>query len=457
MRAAGVCVSHFMRCHTILRRSLLCALLLCAALSRAEEPAKQPPKPTLSLSLESYGYRPSSNAMALRGGYANATLSFINPDNLLLTYSARKLMTRDPDQRESDDDHTVRAVVIHLPDGKAIRETEWRLHDRATYLWPLASGHFLLRVRNNLYSLDPLGSFNPEHMGQRLLVASDGDLDLVETSPSRDVLLLETSPAAKIGDDPLEKHDHPVTATFFRIAIGPDGAVALTGRGKVAARDLFTFPFTSMGVLESVPEDRTHWGFDFHPYTGKTIQLAGFTSTCRPRGYFISDAEFFAFGCRGGDDKRLMGGFNLMAEAKWVFTTDDPPLWLAIDPAPAVGRFAMRNTITNVPMHEDDARFGDGIRGQEVRVFGDREGDELLRVTASPVQRPAGNFALSPDGLRLAVLRDAQLEIYTLPPVDAADRKLHEREVQALTPFRLAGEANIALSLSSAESTDSQR
>jgi hypothetical protein len=446
-----------MCCYITFRRGLLCALLiLCAASVRAEEPApaKAPPKPAQSFDLEKFGYRPNVNAMALRGGYTNATVSFINADNLLLTYSARKLMTRDPDQREGDDDHTVRAVVIHLPDGKAIREAEFRLHDRSPYLWPLADGHFLLRVRSNLYSLDPLGNFNPEHLGQRLLIDTKADLDLVESSPSHDVLLVETSPAAQIGDDATERHDHPVSATFFRVSIGADGAVVLSNRGRVSAKDLFSFPFTSMGVLESVQEDRVHWGFDFHPYTGRNMPLAGFASTCRPHALFISDAEFFAFGCRGGDDRRLMGGFNLMAEAKWVFTTDDVPLWVAVDAAPAVGRFALRNTLTNVPMQEDDIRFGDGLRGQEVRVFGDREGDELLRVTASPVQKPRGNFALSPDGLRLAVLHDSHLEIYALPPVDAADRKLHEREVQALAPLRNSADANIALSLSSADSTE---
>jgi hypothetical protein len=449
MRAGILLRLHLMGCHTTLRRFLLCSPLLCGMMSRAEEPMKPTPKPAQSFQLESYGYRPASNSMTMRAGYTNATVNFIDADHLLLTYSAHKLMPRDPSQREGDDDHIIRGVVIHLPDGKAVRETEWRVHDRAPYLWPLAGGHFLIRIRNNLYSLDPMGKFNPEHLGQRLLVESNNDLELIQTSPARDLLLVEAVPAAKIGDDPDEKRDHNVTATFFQITTNSDGAVLLASRGKVSASDAFSFPFTSMGVLQSVQEDRTHWGFDFHPYTGKSMELAGFTSTCRPRSFFISDAEFFAFGCRGGDDRRLMGGFNLMAEAKWVFTTDYSPLWMVIDAAPAVGRFAMRNTITSMPIPEGDVEFGNGVTGQEVRVFGDSEGDELLRVTVSPIQRPVGNFALSPDGLRLAVFHDTQLEIYSLPPVNAADRKLHEREVQALAPLHRATESDIAVSLSS--------
>ena len=438
-------------------RSVRCALLLacgvaaCADVAAgAEEPKAKaiPPRPAQSLALESYGYRPSSNNIALRAGYTNATVSFIDADNILLTYSARKLMARNPEQREGDDDHTVRAVVVHLPDGKAVRETEWRMHDRAPYLWPLADGRFLLRIRGNLYSLDPLGSFDPAHLGQRLAVESSNDLVVLQLSPTRDLMILETAPAAKIGDDPEAKRGRVITANFFRIAIGKDSTIQLTNRGRASTADPFSLAFTSMGVLQSIKEDRTHWGFDFHSYGGKNVELAGFTTTCRPRPIFISDAEFFAYGCRGGEDRRLMGGFNLMAEAKWVFTTDDPPLWLSVDAAPAVGRFAMRNTVTSVPMPEEELRFGDDIRGQEVRVFGDRLGNELLRVTASPTQRPDGNFALAPDGLRLAVLHDTQLEIYNLPPIDAADRKLHEREVQALAPLRKSAEADIAAALS---------
>src|SRR5258707_926582 len=89
--------------------------------------------------------KPSGREM--RAGYTSATVAFIDNDHVLLTYSARKLLKRSPDQREGDDDHAVRAEVVHLPDGKVVRETEWRMHDRAPYLWVLGSGRFLLRER----------------------------------------------------------------------------------------------------------------------------------------------------------------------------------------------------------------------------------------------------------------------------------------------------------------------
>ena len=389
--------------------------------------------------------------MALRAGYTSATVSFIDNDHVLLTYSARRLLKRSPDQREGDDDHAVQADVVHLPDGKVVRQVEWRMHDRAPYLWSLGNGRFLLRERGDLYTIDPLGGKDGTGLEKRLLIHSEDDIETIQFSPSHDLLLVETSPAMKVGDDPDEQKSRPVSAKFYRIWTDNSGSLRLTSRGEAVARDAFSISFTSTGVLQTVKEDRTHWGFDFHPFVGKSIELAGFTSTCRPHSVFVSDAEFFAYGCRGGDDRRLLGGFNLLGDAKWVFTLDDPPLWLAVDTAPANGRFAVRSTLTNSPAQESDRLNHDEIRGEEVRVYGSREGEELLRVVCSPAQRPGGNFSLSPDGLKLAVLAETNLQVYTLPSISAEDRKLHEREQTALQGLKAAADANIAAFLTRAE------
>ncbi len=433
--ALGVCLA-----------TMACITMVAADGAAGLAPRRTPPVPAVALPLEDFGFRTGLNPMALHAGYTNGTINFIDSNHLLLTFSARKLMKRSPEQREGDDDHTVRAVVVHLPDGKVVRETEWRMHDRAAYLWPIGGGRFLLRERGNLFSLHPLGSDHPEELGRRLVWKSEDDIQAVQLSPGRDLLLVETTPPARIGDDPDEKVDRPVTAHFYHVIVEGD-SVILSNRGRAKARDAFSIAFTSMGVLQTVREDRMHWGFDFHPYKGKNIELGGFTSTCRPRGIFISDAGFFAYGCRGGDDRRLMGGFNLLAEARWVFTIDDPPLWLAVDTSPATGRFAVRNTLTTVPAQEADRLNPTDLRAQEVRVYSSREGDELLRVVCSPEQRPAGNFSLSPDGLKLAVLHAGQLEVYELPPVSSEDRKQHEREEAALATLHSSAEADVGVAL----------
>ena len=430
--------------------ALAVAGVACLPVTRAEhaDAARALPVAAVSLPLESYGYRPKLNAMALRAGYTSATVSFIDNDHVLLTFSARKLLKRSADQRDGDDDHAVRAEVIHLPDGKLVRETEWRMHDRAPYLWALGDGRFLLRERGDLFTLDPLGINAGTTFGRHLLIHSEEDIESLQLSPSHDLLLLETSPAAKVGDDPDEQKERPVSARFYRVSTDASGTLRLASRGEAVAKSSFSIAFTSTGVLQTVREDKTHWGFDFHPFSGKNIELAGFTSTCRPHSIFVSDAEFFAYGCRGGEDRRLLGGFNLLGEAKWVFTLDDPPLWLSVEASPASGRFAVRSTLTTAPAQDTDRLDHDEIRGEEVRVYGSREGEELLRVICSPAQRPGGNFALSPNGLKLAVLAYTDLQVYNLPPIPPEDRKLHEREQAALQGLKAAADANIAAFLS---------
>lgn len=403
--------------------------------------------PESSFPLERFGYRPGASSIALRAGYTNATLSFIDAEHLLLTFSARKLMTRAHDQRETDDDHTVRAEVIHLPDGAVVRETEWRMHDRAPYLWQLGNGRFLLRERGDLYTLDPLGTAQGESLGRRMLLHSENEIESLQLSPSRDLMLLETVPAREVGDDPEEHKPRTVAVDFFKVVPEPGGAVSLKERGHAIAHTAFSVAFTAMGVLQTVQEDRTHWGFDFQSYEGKKLELAGFTSTCRPSSIFVSDAEFFAYGCRGGEDRKLMGGFNLLAEAKWVFTTDDAPLWLGVSNAPQAGRFAVRNTLSSVAAADNERLNAGEVRAQEVRVYSSREGQELLRVNCGPAQRAGGNFALSPDGLHLAVLHGAQLEVYSLPPVPPEDRKLYEREQASLAPLRSSTDINVTSAL----------
>ncbi len=437
------------------RALFICILVtasVCAAriLHAAGGAPKRVASPSVSLSLETYGFRPGSGPMALHAGYANATIDFIDSNDVLLTFSVRKLMKRLPTQRETDDDHTVRAEVIHLPDGKVVRETEWRVHDRAPYLWPLGRGRFILRERSDLFTLEPLGSHQPSEFGRRLLWKSDDEIEAVQLSPMRDLLLVETAPPIRIGDDTDDKKERPVTARFYRVLDEGDH-VLLSSRGRVRAHDAFSLAFTSTGVLQTVREDRTHWGFDFHPYKGENIELGGFTSTCRPHSVFTSDTEFFAFGCRGGEDRRLLGGFNLLAEARWVFTLDDPPLWLATESSPSTGRFAVRNTLTTSPAQESDRLDRGELRAQEVRVYSSREGDELLRVVCSPEQKPRGNFSLSSDGLRLAVLHGDQLEIYDLQPLSGEDRKLLEREQSVLGRLHPAAEADIAEALTDRE------
>ena len=48
------------------------------------------------------------------------------------------------------------------------------------------------------------------------------------------------------------------------------------------------------------------------------------------------------------------------------------------------------------------------LTGQSVVVYQTESGKQLLHVDCSPIARAGQNFALSPDGMSLAVIRDGR-------------------------------------------------
>jgi hypothetical protein len=102
------------------------------------------------------------------------------------------------------------------------------------------------------------------------------------------------------------------------------------------------------------------------------------------------------------------------------------------------------------------------VSAQEVRVMQSYNGKLLFRIACTPVERAGENFALSADGLRLAVVREtlvhhaatkdydeytereAAVEVYALPPLTEKDQAA-VKAAEALAP-KDAG-ARIDLSL----------
>ncbi len=84
------------------------------------------------------------------------SLNFVDRDHVLITFNPKKLLTRLADCPPSHADRLMHAAVLEVPSGKVVKETDWYLHDRRRYLWPLSSGGFLLRKLNCLYLVDSL-------------------------------------------------------------------------------------------------------------------------------------------------------------------------------------------------------------------------------------------------------------------------------------------------------------
>jgi len=132
--------------------------------------------------------------------------------------------------------------------------------------------------------------------------------------------------------------------------------------------------------------------------------------------------------------------------------------------APAGGRFALGRTIV---ASQTDIAAAPPADTQEVRVYQSYNGKLLLRLNCTPVQRAGQNFALSPDGLQVAVIREESthyeatkehgaytqietgVEIYALPALSKDDRAAVEK-AQTLAPTDTGARIDLALARVSA-------
>jgi hypothetical protein len=83
------------------------------------------------------------------------------------------------------------------------------------------------------------------------------------------------------------------------------------------------------------------------------------------------------------------------------------------------------------------------VTAQEVRVYQSYDGREVFRIDLTPVERAGQNFALSPDGMRLAVMRETQVHHAATKDYGAYTQKETGVEVYALPPPTKEDEAAV--------------
>jgi hypothetical protein len=373
----------------------------------------------------------------LLGGSSMLTVHFVDADHLLVTFGLRRLMKREPGELPDDGDRMVGAALVELPSGKLLARTEWRLHDRAQYLWELGQGRFLLRVRNQLTVLAPMAAGGAKDAFRETpLLRADRKIVALQVSASQDLLTLETTKLVGAETDPV-----PVQLNFYRLKSTGAGAEGLTiaSAGAIRAHTVVELPMTSGGFLDVIEGGKDRWLFNFDEHTGKVNELAEWDTTCAPRATFVGHAEFVAFGCRGSTEKLDLAGFNLKGEEMWQQSFMDAHVAPVFAFAPAAGRFALERIVVAGAVDEEAPLLENIVRGQEVRVVQSYDGKLLFRIDCTPVQRAGQNFALSADGMRLAVMREtlvhhdatkdydeytehqAAVEVYALPPLTEKD------------------------------------
>jgi len=282
------------------------------------------------------------------------------------------------------------------------------------------------------------------------------------TSPHRvphDPVLLHRDPSAPRADP------YPIQINFIRLVASPDvpDRVLAQHAGLFPVEKHIVIPLTADGFLRIRGKSGSTVLMDFVTFTGDVTDLGDYNTSCSISPTFVSHSEFVTFGCRGSDDKLQLAGFNIHGDLMWVSDLDDAATYPFFEAAPTAGRFAFSHTLISSTVFDNETPSTDQLVAQEVRVVQTYNGKQLLRAYTSPIQRSGQNFALSPDGLSLAVIHDPTIvypshdtpenvvrhpviEIYKLPPLSDKDRQQTQVEAALAPPSK-----DVPVQFSSAE------
>jgi hypothetical protein len=388
--------------------------------SWAQQPASPPPHPgarkaqadaqpapALRIDVAPLGYIPPG-AFYLTYRLSSATLHFIDNDHLLFTFRTGGLLRRLPSDRPGDDDQQIRAVVLDAHTGKVIRQAEWRMHDRAQYLWPFADGKFVVRVRDTLYLTDDSLALTP-------WLAFDTTLREIQVSPDRRMMVLERDDPSKQAPS-LAEGDLPPSRNPVKVEIVAAGAHAAT-----VIRDTdsaVNVPVIGDGILDVLEGGAmgTYAVRDV-PFAGKPRILAEVKSNCQPSVEPLSARVALVVGCYLEGDDRPVAAVTIDGRELWRDRWQNKYIWGWFTFAENGSRFAYESVQVSHPISAFDALDQDDIAAQLVGVYDTESGKLVLVRDTSPILTAGQNVALSPDGMRFAVLRNGAIELYDLPPV----------------------------------------
>jgi hypothetical protein len=392
---------------------LAVACLLCSPLHAASNQKKTDPEPQpdLRIPVAPLGYMaPSSFYLVSR--LSSISLDFVDNDHLLFTFRLPGLMKRLPDDPPNDEDQMIRADVLELPSGTVVSKAEWRMHDRMRYLWRLANGRFLVRQRSALFAMDQSLELKP-------FIDSDMPLESIQISPDRKVMAIEAhkkqenqQTLASISGD---LGDAPPDAKTVQVFIMHTEDRSLIARAEVL--NAVEIPMLGEGHLQSIPGKQNNWLIRYLPFKGEPRDLTQVESACHPSEEAVSGEVALIFACPRSGDDHLVSAVNLDGKILWQQRWESRYIWPTFQLTQDGSRFAYSSLQVSHAVGIMDPIDETTITHQMVGVFDTQTGQLRLARNATPILSAGQNYALSPDGLRFAILRDGAIEVYNLPPV----------------------------------------
>jgi hypothetical protein len=430
-------------------------------------------KPSASIGISPLGFAPPA-AYYLGQRYSQASLGFLDENNLLFTFRVPGLIPREPGNKFQPSERHIRALTLSIRTGEVLAEGLWSVHDFDQYLWMLGDGKFLLRDRNLVQVGDAALHLEP-------YLRFPGTVHSLELDPRKQVLVTNTSeppaPEERAPQNNRENHQPapdanssapevqtPATAAASVVAnpgsVPPRNPGSALGAGSsvVTGNSTFTLdsptpanqylvrilslvdrkvllysrtngsvhvPVDGDGYYESLRGNDNKWMISFEFFSGATVPLVWVDSTCDPALEAVAHDVVLASACIGNGARRLTAILRDRDKDHtrlWELNLPPTKIWPLIARSADGLRVARATLDVTHPVNAYNPLDDSDIRGQSVQVYDLATGQLALSVPASPILDAGGNFALSPSGKRLAVLNNGKIDVYDLaapPPIPA--------------------------------------
>ena len=404
----------------------LTAFFFCAAVpseltAQLNPSAESSPSPSFRIDLSAIDFREPSRMERVAEYQPSVSLDFLDQDHVLLTFNRKQLVKRLPECTPDHQDRLIHAAILEVPSGKVVTETDWFLHDRRRYIWPLSPGKLLLRKWNSLYVVDSA-------LRETLLLKSPKDLLWVSVTPDGRQIITETENDKKSADSSRRssgKAEPKYVVQFLDVK-------TLTPQRTLLFNNFTNLAGTSSGYADVIRKGDI-WLLRFGPTVAKRRNLARVRSQTVPVVLYPTEKTLLigrcaTAGCNYGVTAFTLTG-NRLWRQHWPSLRSYPEVTRSDDNSRfAVSSLRVERTSAAPELgDEQDDPFHpqlserDVLR-QEIQVFETASGNPVLSISVSPAVVTGQNVSLSPDGRRLALLRGTAIELFDLPPVSGEEQ-----------------------------------
>jgi hypothetical protein len=364
-------------------------------------------KDAASIAISPLGYatRPSRNLGDLTEDEA---LAWLGPGQLLFAFNAHPLIHRGGLAKSKAPTRMIRAVLLDVQSRTVVRAVNWEVTDARRYLWALPDNRVLVHIGNELRVYG-------RGLNLEQTVALAGPLAFLRVSPNGKLVAMAElrerhSPKlhAQLQDgldgEPEEDVDVMVLDEKFE---------TVAKANTISTLEPPTLLNEGQVVLLAQPDN--HYRLELRSWESKSTTLARFTSLCRPELSSMAPDLLFLRSCSAATDRTEYR--VIRADGKLIMRSEAGPREIGGDVAgfQSSGTFALKAVHASRDLSRNMDFTGADLESEEVRVYQAADGKRVVTVRIDQPTTSHGGFALSPDGMQIAVLSGTEIRFFALP------------------------------------------